>query len=71
MNKELLEILLQFFSQPSRSKPSIHLCRALSDLCDEIRCAHCIAGRTALFSFDTVRKKQDELQITIKAIINE
>lgn len=76
MNKELLEILLQFYSEKPRSLKAGYLCNTLNTLkasimCSNISCYNCLAGRTVGTTFAHIHTKLDQIQITLKVITDE
>ncbi|MGL5583303.1 MAG: hypothetical protein ACRDCE_20445 [Cetobacterium sp.] len=71
MNKELLEILLQFFNNKPGNEISNSMCGMLNDFCGEVDCENCAAGRITSRSFISVHKKLDQIQITLKVITDE
>lgn len=76
MNKELLEILLQFYSEKPESQKSTCICQELYNrrskyICSGIECHNCLVGRSTHFAHRNIHKNLDQIQITLKVITDE
>lgn len=76
MNKELLEILLQFYSEKPQSQKSTCICQELYNkcsiyLCSGIECHNCLAGRSSHIGHENIHRSLDQIQITLKVITDE